>query len=147
MRDSIIEALSHLEPEARERILRTVTTFFGIDPPHSLASIRLTTQHIQSRSPARTTTDLPVGREPEFGTHPAISPKEFLVEKSPQTDVERVVCLAFYLAHYRDVRYFKTADVSKLNTEAAQRKLANTTYSINTATQAGYIAPATKNAK
>ena len=69
------------------------------------------------------------------------------MEKSPQTDVERVVCLAFYLAHYRDVRYFKTADVSKLNTEAAQRKLANTTYSINTATQAGYIAPATKNAK
>src|SRR5712664_4147279 len=29
-----------------------------------------------------------------------VGPKQFLTEKKPRTDVERVACLAYYLAHY-----------------------------------------------
>ena len=54
-----------------------------------------------------------------------MSPKEFLLEKQPRTDVERIACLAFYLTHYRDTPHFKTLELSKLNTEAAQQKFAN----------------------
>lgn len=52
-------------------------------------------------------------------------PKEFMVQKRPRTDIERVACLGFYLTHYRDTPHFKTLDISKLNTEAAQPKFTN----------------------
>ena len=47
------------------------------------------------------------------------SPKDFLFRKEPNTDVERVACLAYYLTHRRGTNHFKTIDISKLNTEAA----------------------------
>jgi hypothetical protein len=65
-----------------------------------------------------------------------------MLEKASRTDVDRVVCLAYYLSHYRDKPHFKTSDISKLNTEAAQRKLANAAYAVNNATQGGYLAQA-----
>jgi hypothetical protein len=65
-----------------------------------------------------------------------------MLEKDPKTDVDRVVALGYYLAKYRDMPHFKTLDISKLNTEAAQRKLANAAYAINNAFQRGYMVPA-----
>lgn len=69
------------------------------------------------------------------------SPKDFLFQKGPQTDVERVACLAYYLTHHRDTNHFKTIDISKLNTEAAQRKFANAATSVSNAMQGGFLAP------
>jgi len=43
--------------------------------------------------------------------------------------------------------HFKTAELSKLNIEAAQRKFSNTAYTLNNATQAGYLAPAPRGSK
>src|SRR5438105_4083846 len=43
------------------------------------------------------------------------TPKAFLLEKRPRTDVERVACLAYYLTHYREMPEFKTNDITKLN--------------------------------
>src|SRR5258708_3272898 len=62
-------------------------------------------------------------------------------------DVERVACLAFYLTHYRETPEFTTLDISKINTEAAQRKLANATVAVNNASQYGYLVPAGKGMK
>ena len=73
-----------------------------------------------------------------------MSPKEFLFEKKPQTDVERIACLAHYLTHYRSTPHFKTTDLSLLNTEAAQPKFANTAYSSNNAVKLGYLVSSTK---
>ena len=75
------------------------------------------------------------------------SPKDFLFRKRPTTDVERVACLAFYLTHYRDTPHFKTLDISKINTEAAQRKFANAAATVNNATRDGYLALASKGMK
>jgi hypothetical protein len=69
------------------------------------------------------------------------------LEKQPRSDVERVACLGFYLTHYRDLPEFSSLDISKLNTEAAQRKLTNVAYAVNNATQYGYLAPAGKGMK
>lgn len=66
------------------------------------------------------------------GTPP--TPKSFLVEKRPVTDVERVTCLAYYLAHYRDTPQFKTKLLTKLNTEASQPKFSNAAVSVQNAT-------------
>ena len=73
-----------------------------------------------------------------------MSPKDFLNEKSPKTDVERIACLACYLTQYRSTPHFKTLDLSLLNTEAAQPKFANTTYSANNAVKMRYLVPASK---
>jgi hypothetical protein len=73
-----------------------------------------------------------------------MSPKDFLLEKEPRTDVERIACLAYYLTHYRSAPHFKTVDLSMLNTEAAQPKFANTAYSSNNAVKMGYLAPSIK---
>jgi restriction endonuclease Mrr len=87
----------------------------------------------------------PIGQSyPAFSEDTSMSPKEFLLEKQPRTDVERIACLAYYLTHYRDTPHFKTLDLNKLNTEAAQPKFSNATVSANNAQKRGYLVPSTK---
>jgi c-di-GMP-binding flagellar brake protein YcgR len=61
--------------------------------------------------------------------------------------VERVACLAYYLAHFRDTPHFQTIDISKLNTEAAQLKFANAANSVSNAVESGLLVPAGKGKK
>ena len=70
-----------------------------------------------------------------------------MLEKQPRTDVERMACLAYYLTHYRDQPSFKTLDLSKLNTEAAQPKFANAANATNNAVKRNYLVPSTKGQK
>lgn len=129
----VLAGFALLDPDARRRILKTVAAYFELDLAHA-APIG---QRTSGATSAATGT-----REPVFSGHAAISPKDFLFEKDPRTDVERIACLAYYLSHYRDQQHFRTADLSKLNTEAAQRKFANTAYAANNAAQSGYLAAA-----
>lgn len=48
-----------------------------------------------------------------------LTPKQFVSQKKPGNNYERVACLAYYLANYRDMPHFKTSDITKLNTESA----------------------------
>lgn len=73
-----------------------------------------------------------------------MSAKDFLMEKAPKTDVERIACLAYYLTHYKGIPHFKTLDISQLNTDAAQPKFSNAGYSTNNALKLGYIVSSTK---
>jgi hypothetical protein len=54
-----------------------------------------------------------------------MSPKDFLKLKKPRTDLERLVCLAYYLLHARDVQTFSTRDITKLNGEAGGTDFTN----------------------
>ncbi len=130
----VLDALKKLNAEDRERILRTVATFFGL-------SVGVFSQPSAGRAESASSA------ESSFSEDRSISPKQFLLEKSPRTDVERVACLGFYLAHYRDTPHFKTLDISKLNTEAAQVKFANAAYAVANATKMRYLAPAAKGTK
>jgi hypothetical protein len=58
-----------------------------------------------------------VGREPVGN----LTPKQFIAQKRPSTDYERVACLAYYLAHHRNSPEFKSSDIKKLGTEAAMQ--------------------------
>jgi hypothetical protein len=132
---TIIDVLSRLDEASRQRVLKSVSTFFHTPMDEGSA---------------------PVGTRPEPPTHqpthsrPAFSddlsptPKQFLFEKQPQTDVERIACLAYYLTHFRNTPHFKTLELAKLNTEAAQPKFSNTAYAATNAANAGYLASATK---
>lgn len=136
---SIIAALRPFDQDTRERILESAATFLGLSDPAP--------RHRPSNS-SYVSNSAPIGvgsqsRAP-FSEDTSMSPKEFLMEKAPKTDVERIACLAYYLTHYKSTPHFKTLDISALNTEAAQPKFSNTAYSTNNAVKLGYIVPSTK---
>ena len=128
----IYELLSQFSDDDQPRIVRSVTALLksGANPGMQ------TDKEPASSTPAGN------GRDPVFSGHEELSPKEFIKHKDPQTDIERVACLAYYITHYRDSRYFKTIDISTLNTEAAQRKFTNTTVAVKNAYARGYLASA-----
>ena len=129
----VISALKSLEAEDQRRVLESAALFLGI----GASAVSSVTQ------PA-TAVALSSEQPQQFADRPGMSPKEFLLGKQPRTDVERVACLAFYLTHYLDTPHFKTLDLSKLNTEAAQPKFGNAAYSANNALKRGYLVQATK---
>ncbi len=131
---TIISEFQKLQPEVRQRLINTIITFFGMELKGSLSAQTVTTAIKHHKGEVL----------PSFSEDRSMSSKEFLLEKQPQTDMERVACLAFYLTHYRDLPHFKTIDISKLNTEAAQRKFSNATKSLGNAVSFGYLVPATK---
>lgn len=132
---TIVGILKKLDSDAQKRVLQSVQTFLGIAPERSQQSSNGT---------------LPFSEAPydqSFSRDRTVSPKEFLRDKNPATDVERVTCLAYYLTHYRDTPHFKTLEISTLNTEAAQPKFSNTAVAVDNARKLGYLVPATKGNK
>lgn len=132
----IIDTLNAANPETRERLLHTAATFFGFGSPRQSSGISNST--LVEGSPIKTVA---------FSEDRGLSPKQFLLEKSPRTDVERVACLAYYLTHFREQRFFKTSDISELNTEAAQPKFSNTAFAVANAAKQGYLVAASGGAK
>jgi hypothetical protein len=128
----VISAFKRLDEDGRLKLFRAVGTVFGLDV--EISSRPSTGGHAWT-FPDRFSKD-----------HP-ISPKEFLLKKQPRTDVERVACLAYYLTHYREQPHFKTLDISKLNTEAAQIKLSNPASAVDNAATYGYLTQATRGSK
>ena len=131
---TIIDAMLEFDQDSRVRMLRTVSTFFGIE---------------STSVPSPTEAPSNVGQRsvPAFSGRDELSPKDFLVQKKPKTDVERVACLAYYLTHYRNIAHFKTMDISKLNTEAAQLKFSNASNSVNNAVKSAFLVPAVRGSK
>lgn len=73
----------------------------------------------------------------------SMTPKDFLRSKRTTTDLERFICLAFYLASVRDLAHFKTRDITALNTEAAGGKFSNAATTANNAVnQSGFLSHA-----
>lgn len=134
---SILSQLSKFDAATRERIIQTVATFYGTSP-------RLGTSPGRQQSGSLPLSSLP---GTAFSEDRSISPKQLMIEKQPRTDVEKVACLAYYLTHYRNTPHFKTLDISKLNTEAAQVKFSNPTVAVENAVKTKYLVPATKGNK
>lgn len=133
----LADAVLPLKAELRERAHAMLGAFLGVMPSNA--------------SLAETGTGRPVGhRSPppaKKASREQPSPKDFMLQKQPNTDVERVACLAYYLTRHRGAKHFKTIDISKLNTEAGQRKFSNPAKSVNNATQAGFLARVSRGLK
>lgn len=134
---TILSLLKELDSDAQRRTIQAVITFLDIPWPSNQKEMVSKNYH---------SSDLPKN-EVSFSENRAISPKEFIRDKAPRTDIERIACLAYYLTHYRDMPHFKTIDLSSLNTEAAQPKLSNATYAVDNATKAGILVQAVKGSK
>jgi hypothetical protein len=134
--NEVISKLMPLSEEGRVKLLQTVATFLGIEGSHFGASSGVSGQTARASAPTST-----------FSEKKDISPKEFLLLKQPRNDVERVACLAYYLTHYRNVPEFKTLDISKLNTEAAQPKFSNASVPVDNARQKTFLVSTTRGNK
>jgi hypothetical protein len=134
---TIVNSLNPLNEESRRRLLESAATLLRIEP-------RSQTHHHQAVSINSPSLVQTARSAAPFSSDTEMSPKEFLFEKKPQTDVERIACLGYYLTHYRATPHFKTTDLSLLNTEAAQPKFSNTAFSSNNAVKLGYLVPSTK---
>ena len=137
---TLLRTLQPLSEEARRRIVSSALTFLRIGGTDSYKS---SGAPYSAPEPGM----LPKFAKPDyqpFSENPQMTIKEFIVEKAPRTDVERIACLAYYLTHYRSTPHFKTIDLSILNTEAAQPKFANAANSANNAVKMGYLVPSVK---
>jgi hypothetical protein len=136
----IIELLDPLNVSDREHVMRTVATWFRV----GLAPVVEPTEGSAARpispSPARQNSP----DEEKFSGRPVLSAKEFVLEKDPVTEVERLACLAYYMTHYQETPHFKNIDLSRLNTEAAQRKLSNPAVAISNAIRDGFFVQASE---
>jgi hypothetical protein len=132
----IIRILSGLADEDRKRVVKTIMTFFKVEPELLEEKWVRPSPEVHDRS-----------TRPDFSADTSLTPKEFLLEKQPRTDVERIACLAYYLTHFRSIPHFKSIDLAKLNTEAAQPKFSNVAYATANAANLGYLAPAIQGMK
>lgn len=129
----VLQKLKPLDPAGKRRVLDAISVFY------SLGSTGL--QFSKESLPSPTMIS---GINP-YSARAEVNPKEFLREKAPKSDIEKVVCLAYFLTHYRETKHFKTIDISKLNTEAAQLKFSNAAYAVDNASKRGFLVPAGKN--
>ena len=139
---SILRMLQDVPQESRQRVIDTASRFFDLRIENAARSATSTrsSNHVNAVEESSSTL-------PSFSEDRSIGPKQFMLQKEPRTDVEKVACLSYYLTHYRDTPYFKTLDISKLNTEAAQVKFSNPTVAVENASKMRYLVPATKGNK
>lgn len=136
---TLVSSLAPLDQAGRIRLFKTLCTFF--DLPFIERGAIGHVQAAQTVSQA-TSSGYAHGSTGSFSEIRTPTPKAFLLEKRPQTESERVACLAYYLTHYRDEPHFKTLELSKLNTEAAQIKFSNPTRAVDNAVGAMFLIPA-----
>lgn len=131
--NTVVSAMKLLNDQGRLKLFRTVASFLDIPLNNgTVASVEL--------SRANPTYSEKTSTQPvQFSEDRSATPKQFLFEKKPQTDGERIACLAYYLTHYRATPHFKTLELSKLNTEAAQIKLSNPTAAVDNASRSGLL--------
>lgn len=132
----IVASVASFATESQVRILQAALTILGHDQV-------LLVQQDRREHVARATGG---GSRsyPPFSEDTSMSPKQFLLGKQPHSDVERIACLAYYLTHFLEMPHFKTVDLSKLNTEAAQPRFSNAANAANNAVKQGYLVQATK---
>jgi hypothetical protein len=140
---SVYAALLPLNPSGRQFVLKTVGERLGGEPLGGETLKR-------SGGGAPTEPRLPAERTGQSSPSSLDggTVKDFLKQKRPKTDVQRIACLAFFLTHHMNQPRFGTKDVRVLNDKAGWTPFANPTVAIANATrQNRFIAAASQGKK
>jgi hypothetical protein len=72
-----------------------------------------------------------------------LNPKQFIAQKKPKTQYERIACLGYFLHAARQVTEFGAEEIKAINKEGAQQPILNLpTILGDTSTKYGYISAA-----
>lgn len=127
------DALKSLDGERKGRVIKWLVESLAMD-----VRVRVGEEPGTSASAAEERSG--AGAQP---VRHGMSVRDFISQKKPQSLVERVACLGYYLAHYRDQPHFRASDVVQLNTDAAAHKFGNPSRDIDNADrQNGYLVTA-----
>jgi hypothetical protein len=96
----VLKAFQEIPQDSRRRVVDTVARFFD------LRTENVARAAMPSRSPDPVSEMAERPTVPTFSEDRSITPKQFMFQKQPRTDVEKAACLAYYLTHYRDAPYF-----------------------------------------
>jgi hypothetical protein len=132
---AVLGALAKLNAAGQRWVLATAASRLSITVPHGTGGSSGTGTTAQSRG---------TGGQPAEGT---LTSKEFMRQKAPKSDVQRVACLAYYLAHHRNLSAFKARDLTALNRDAAGPKLNMSRAMDNATKHNNYLSPAGKGQK
>lgn len=145
----VYAVLKPLKEDGRERVLATVGAFFRVgDSPVAPVAAPKAPKAAGKRPAAQAPKPAAAAKVPQAAASgDAPSPKAFMAEKKPATDVERVACLAYYLTHHRDTKQFKAGDIRALAEEAGQKPFSNTMTSVNNTTRAGFLSAVSRGNK
>ncbi|MEU6384620.1 hypothetical protein ABZ847_13705 [Streptomyces bauhiniae] len=128
--------LSPLESEVQTRAVRWLLDALGMNA-HAMLAEAPTDDAATANAAAASSS---AGAVP--------TPRSFMSQKKPDSLVERIACLAYYLTVYRDEAHFKTSDLVSLNTEAAAQKFGNASRDADNADRlSGYLVTAGKGMK
>lgn len=133
--DTSWNALSSLEPDAQRRVLTWLADKLGLS--ESIPATRDEGSVATHQHTANTGT----------GSPSTATPKQFMAQKKPRTDAERITCLAYFITQHRQTQQFKTKALTDLNREAAGLPFSNAAVAVNNAALSGYLAAAGGGAK
>ena len=132
----VLEALSKLDGAAQQWVLATAANRLNV----AVGTVAGTVGGLGAAG-SRGSASIP------SGSVGGLTPKEFLKQKAPKSDVDRVACLAFYLTHGREQTAYSARELTAVNTEAAGPKLNMSRAVDNAAKQSSYLASAGKGKK
>jgi hypothetical protein len=128
--------LSGLKPEEKKRVLLWLWQKLEVSDPPPANAWAAGTAAAGGQARTGSVLNLP------SGNGAATTPKNFLAQKDPKTDAQRITCLAYYLTHQRGTTQFKTKELTTLNTEAAQPPFSNPGVAVSNAAANKYLSPA-----
>lgn len=123
---AVLEALEPLEAKSREFVFKTAAE-----------RLELALDTVPPEVGGRNATTPASNRVREPGDQP--TSKQFLREKKPTSDIQRVAVLAYYLTHYGEKETFNTQDIVQLNTDAGGTKIGNPHRAVDNATRQARI--------
>jgi hypothetical protein len=134
--EAALKALEPLDSEQRIRAVTWLQQALGVNGVAPSAQVGSATPSAAPAPPA------PNASQTAGPAETQLTPKEFLALKNPQTDVERLTVLAYYLSKNRDMASFKTAELEDLNKEAAGRRFSNAPNTAKNAVKKNYLTAA-----
>src|SRR5437667_9999837 len=90
----VIDRLAEFDNETRRRVFRRAMGFFELDLFPSSDPVRRSQTEEETLPAQRRVMN---GTEPRFAERSELPPKDFMFQKQPRTDIERIACLAYYL--------------------------------------------------
>ena len=128
--DTAFNTLFGLKPDERKRVLLWLWEKLEVEGRVQIPSNGSAPQPPVLTMPGQATT---IG---------SLTPKSFMAQKDPKTDLEKITCLAYYRTHHQGTAQFSTKELTKLNTEAAQPNFSNAAAAVSNAARSKYLSPA-----